>query len=69
MISGFVDLGNKDRRDLPAEDALVAMIRFVYGQGKQPIAWWNTGKKLTADDVAKIFNEILEAVTSAGLRV
>ena len=69
MISGFIDLGNDDRRDLPAEDALVAMIRFVYGQGKQPIAWWNTNKKLTADDFAKIFNEILEAVTSAGLRV
>lgn len=69
LIGGFADLGNGDRRDLPAEEAMVAMVRFVYGTGKQPVAWWYTHKKMTAMDYVQMFREVLEAMVKAKCRV
>ena len=45
-VLGFVDLGNGQRFNIPAEETMVCMIRSFYGNWKQPCFFWYTSKQL-----------------------
>ena len=61
QVVGFFDLGNGERKDMPAEEVLVVMIRSIYGEWKQPFAFWFTHSKLTGGDFYKLFAESIGA--------
>ena len=68
-VIGFVDFGNGRRQHQPAEEAFNVMVRSIYGQWKQPIAFYFTHRKCTAEDFQLIINESIRAVLSTGLVV
>lgn len=65
-IVGFVDLGNGIRLNFAGEEAFVVMIRSIYGQWKQPYAFYFTHRKLTGADITPIFTESLKSIMSTG---
>jgi len=69
LVSGYVDTGDGDRGTELAEEALVLMVRSVYGKWKMPIAFWYTHKKMTGSEFAKIFGKALGELLEAGLEV
>ena len=69
QVVGLVDLGDGERRNMPADEVLIAMIRSLYSSWKQPLFYWPTHRKLTGHDFKKIFQESVEAVQRTGLRV
>lgn len=68
-VIGFVDFGNGRRRHQPGEEAFNVMVRSIYGQWKQPIAFYYTHRKCTAQDFKLIFEESIGAVLGTGLAV
>ncbi|KAK3926177.1 Transposable element P transposase [Frankliniella fusca] len=68
-IKGYSDLGDGVKRALPGEELMVAMVRCIFGNWKQPLAFFYTNKKLNASDFKKIFTDCITAVLSTGLRV
>ncbi|XP_052129494.1 uncharacterized protein LOC127750885 [Frankliniella occidentalis] len=66
---GLVDLGNGRKLPWPAEEIMVAMVRGIFGDWKQPLAFWPTCKRLTGVHFRDMFKEVIEAVLTVGLRV
>ena len=69
LVKGFVDLGDGDRRHLPADEALTAMVRSLYGTWKQAVCFWYTSSKLTAEDYAPLILKLIRRLLATGLRV
>jgi len=69
LVKGFVDLGDGDRRQLPATEALVAMVRSIFGTWKYAVGFWFTHQKLTSSDYAGLLPELIRRLRATGLRV
>jgi len=68
-VVGVEDLGNGDRRLIPADEVLIAVARSVFHQWKQPIAYRPTSRRLSGGDFAKLFSSTIESVQATGLNV
>lgn len=68
-VIGWVDLGNGKRLSLPGEEAMVVMVRSLFGQWKQPIAFWFSHRKLSAEHFRDMFLSAIQAIQDTGLVV
>lgn len=53
----------------PASEAVVLMVRSIFGDFKQPLAYFNFDKKMTAQKLKPVIEEAISKLQEAGLTV
>lgn len=68
-VRGLVDMGNGERRPYPADNALVGMIRCIYGNWKQPVNFVFTNKSMKAVDFSGFIVSTIEWLQPTKTRI